>query len=246
MKSIGHIDSPRDKKKTESPVPSPSLAPEARKLDFKELHPNIELLSLKDLGEKKLEKSPRKDSTGSNPNSVSSSPRSSDADKSPRNDSFILKFFQGIKKTFTSKLDDGPSPKPSPASTPSVGTPRSEDLAVKKPSTPSSAAEKKPDNSKKRSGSKSSVELLCRICEELVNSDELEEHSQYCAIRHNIDMKAISSDERLKRIAKSIKKKIQDTRKNKTRKPLSQDEIDLLDELSQIAKEYANLTCINE
>lgn len=85
-----------------------------------------------------------------------------------------------------------------------------------------------------------SVELLCRICEELVASDKLEEHSKICAIKHNIDMKSITCDDRLKRITHSIKKKKKQALTDSKHK-LSQQEISLLNNLASISKRAAQL-----
>eukprot|EP00762_Andalucia_godoyi_P001927 ANDGO_05948.mRNA.1 putative serine/threonine-protein kinase DDB_G0272282 len=53
------------------------------------------------------------------------------------------------------------------------------------------------------------MELLCRICEELVSIDQLEEHSKYCSAYSNMDMKSSSCDERLQKLVSSISNKIE-------------------------------------
>jgi serine/threonine protein kinase/mRNA-degrading endonuclease RelE of RelBE toxin-antitoxin system len=80
------------------------------------------------------------------------------------------------------------------------------------------------------------LEILCRICEELVRSDQLEEHSKVCAIRRNIDMKTISCDERLKKLDKSIRKKISEIKKSKALRQLSEQEMEMLDMFSALAR----------
>jgi hypothetical protein len=44
------------------------------------------------------------------------------------------------------------------------------------------------------------LELLCRICEELVPADQLEAHSKTCAINSMNDMKASSCDDKLLKV----------------------------------------------
>jgi len=78
------------------------------------------------------------------------------------------------------------------------------------------------------------IELLCRICEELVKSDDLEAHSKTCAIRHNIGVRSVTCDDRLKNLVKSIKKKIQQG-------SLEDNEVKILNLFSSIAEQAAEL-----
>jgi serine/threonine protein kinase len=56
--------------------------------------------------------------------------------------------------------------------------------------------------------------LVCRICEETIDSNELKEHSQICATRQKLESKALTCDEKFKKLGQSIKKKKKDSLKN--------------------------------
>jgi len=51
------------------------------------------------------------------------------------------------------------------------------------------------------------LELLCRICEELVPSELLEAHSRICAIETRNDIKAASCDEKITKYIKTLERK---------------------------------------
>ena len=53
--------------------------------------------------------------------------------------------------------------------------------------------------------------ILCRICEELIDSKNYEEHSKTCAIRLKVDAKCIECDDTLKKVIHGIKKKNKDS-----------------------------------
>ena len=44
------------------------------------------------------------------------------------------------------------------------------------------------------------IELLCRICEELVSSELIEEHSKTCAINTKKGMRAIHCDDKINKV----------------------------------------------
>lgn len=47
-------------------------------------------------------------------------------------------------------------------------------------------------------------EMLCRICEEVVKSSELEEHSRLCSMTHNLGKQQTDCDLRLQKLAKAL------------------------------------------
>jgi hypothetical protein len=88
------------------------------------------------------------------------------------------------------------------------------------------------------------IDLLCRICEELVPSNMLEEHSNSCAIKHNIQMKTISVDDRFKKLQTSMRKRIEQIQNKKQNSTLH--EIELLNRLIEICKEVCKIKYNNE
>lgn len=84
--------------------------------------------------------------------------------------------------------------------------------------------------------------LLCRICEELVNIDKLEEHSMQCMIRSNNEMKSSSIDEQLKKVLKSIKKKIHESHQPNSDYSLSERDMGALENLESVVKRAARLS----
>ncbi len=91
------------------------------------------------------------------------------------------------------------------------------------------------------------IELLCRICEELVRSDEIEAHSKTCAIRHDIDMRSVTCDDRLRRLVKSIhKKKQQSTTARGSSSALTDLEASTLSAFSKLAYKAACLKYTTE
>jgi len=46
--------------------------------------------------------------------------------------------------------------------------------------------------------------MLCRICEEVVKSSELEEHSRLCSMTHNLGKQQTDCDLRLQKLAKAL------------------------------------------
>eukprot|EP01114_Cavostelium_apophysatum_P017666 TRINITY_DN5304_c0_g1_i3.p1 TRINITY_DN5304_c0_g1~~TRINITY_DN5304_c0_g1_i3.p1 ORF type:complete len:1047 (+),score=344.11 TRINITY_DN5304_c0_g1_i3:221-3361(+) len=52
------------------------------------------------------------------------------------------------------------------------------------------------------------TELICRICEELVSIDKLEEHSKECAANSKIEMKAMFCDDKIAKYLKAVDKKV--------------------------------------
>jgi len=82
---------------------------------------------------------------------------------------------------------------------------------------PLSPIEKKPKSltstpldSKKKSkkDNDTGIEILCRICEELVPSEKLAEHSSTCAVKHKVEMQNVTVFEKLKNIRKAIEKTV--------------------------------------
>lgn len=85
----------------------------------------------------------------------------------------------------------------------------------------SNSTKKKPNPKTTKGKSSKQKEALCRICEQLINIEEFKEHSTTCQDRYKLDMKAISSDERLQRLTRGIKKKIKSLNEKKDPKKQS-------------------------
>ena len=60
------------------------------------------------------------------------------------------------------------------------------------------------DNHQEKDGDASVAFLLCRICEGMVRSDQLEEHSRVCVIASKADLKRYSCDVRLSKLAETL------------------------------------------
>ncbi|KAJ7565559.1 hypothetical protein O6H91_02G065300 [Diphasiastrum complanatum] len=58
-------------------------------------------------------------------------------------------------------------------------------------------------------GSVEDIKLVCRICEEVVPTLHLEEHSRVCAFADRCDYKALGIDERLNRLAETLEKMLE-------------------------------------
>ncbi|KAL9655947.1 hypothetical protein ABK040_007568 [Willaertia magna] len=78
------------------------------------------------------------------------------------------------------------------------------------------------------------IEILCRICEELVPRDKLAEHSATCAVKHKLEMQNVTVSEKIKNIRKAIEKTL---RKHKSK---------TLHKLYKIAKRAEDLRDRNE
>lgn len=59
-----------------------------------------------------------------------------------------------------------------------------------------------------RSKAEPSIDVLCRICEEVVRSEDLAEHSKYCAIAERCDLKQIDDDQRLRKLIAALKQRM--------------------------------------
>mmetsp|Transcript_5276 Transcript_5276/g.19728 ORF Transcript_5276/g.19728 Transcript_5276/m.19728 type:complete len:1267 (-) Transcript_5276:1252-5052(-) len=88
---------------------------------------------------------------------------------------------------------------------------------------------------------KPQVEILCRICEELINASDLAEHSRTCSMRHDIENRLVTADERLRRLSKSIRKRIS-MGENSRARSLSEKELRMLQTLDQLAQSVAEIT----
>lgn len=99
------------------------------------------------------------------------------------------------------------------------------------------------DSQAKNSGkpNKKNFEIFCRVCEELINISDLVEHSKTCSMRHDIENRLNTADERLKRLAISIDKRIEKSAASKE-SHLSEVDIRILRTLEDLARSVSQLT----
>mmetsp|Transcript_329 Transcript_329/g.600 ORF Transcript_329/g.600 Transcript_329/m.600 type:complete len:1288 (+) Transcript_329:87-3950(+) len=99
---------------------------------------------------------------------------------------------------------------------------------------------------RKKKGSSREL-ILCRICEELIEGN-IKEHFKSCRLRHDIENSLINVDEKLRRLGKSMEKRIRFNQNsnydNELPKPrtLGNEEIEILKNLSELAYSSSNLT----
>jgi serine/threonine protein kinase len=75
--------------------------------------------------------------------------------------------------------------------------------------------------------------LLCRICENVVPSDQLAKHSEYCLLANQYDVRLSSCDARLDKLTSSISKIIKSDEKKKGR---SKKELEIMENLVKLAQ----------
>ncbi|KAF0985056.1 hypothetical protein FDP41_000095 [Naegleria fowleri] len=129
-------------------------------------------------------------SNNGTPTTGSKEPVTPSSEKKKASEGFFSKFFAKF-----AKRDD------SPTLTPTIITDKKSRSANNTPTTDP----KKKDKQEKDSNV---IEILCRICEELVPSTQLAEHSATCAVKHKVEMQSITVFEKLKNVRKALEKTV--------------------------------------